>query len=105
MSAVLEKRQNHLGEGLYGVTELSRYIAYRHEKHADPSRTARWLKRGLNQIDHRPRRPDYSFHDLVSLFVIRELVTAGVKLPAIRNAEGHLRETARASTPVRKRAS
>jgi uncharacterized protein (DUF433 family) len=92
MSAVLEKRPNHLGEGLYGVTELSRYVAYGRDKRADPSRTARWLKHGLNPVDHRPRRPDYSFHDLVSLFVLRELVAAGVKLPAIRKAEGHLRE-------------
>lgn len=91
MATAVAKRNNHLGEGLYGLTELSRYVAYDGGR-AEPSRIARWLTRGLNPVGHRPRRPDYSFHDLISLFVVRELVAAGVKLPAIRTAERHLRE-------------
>jgi uncharacterized protein (DUF433 family) len=98
-SIVLDKQTYHLGEGLYGLTELSRYVAYRHSKRADVPRTARWLSGALNPVDHRRGRPDYSFHDLISLFVIRELVAAGVKLSAIRKAEGHLRERLRLPRP------
>jgi hypothetical protein len=43
MTAAIEKRMKHLGEGLYGLAELSRYIAYDSTSRADPNRTSRWL--------------------------------------------------------------
>jgi uncharacterized protein (DUF433 family) len=98
MAAAIEKREHDIGEGLYALAELSRYVAYDRGR-ADPARVARWLSRGLNPVAHRPRRPDYSFHDLISLFVVRELVGAGVKLPAIRTAERHLRDRLELARP------
>jgi uncharacterized protein (DUF433 family) len=97
MSPVADKED--LNDGLYGLTELSRYVAYHHWKQPDISRTARWLSRALNPVHHERGRPDYSFHDLISLFVVRELVAAGVRLPAIRAAESHLRQRLELARP------
>jgi uncharacterized protein (DUF433 family) len=51
-----------------------------------------WLGSALNPATHARRRPDYSFADLVSLFVVRELVRSGVALRTIRDAESYLRK-------------
>lgn len=82
-----------LGRGLYGVTELAHYVAYQSHAKVRADDVARWLRSALNPVEHARRRPDYSFHDLVSLFVVRELVGAGVRPAAIRLAEIHLRGT------------
>jgi uncharacterized protein (DUF433 family) len=82
-----------LGRGLYGVTELAHYVGYQAGATVKPYDVARWLSRALNPVPHASRRPDYSFHDLVSLFVVRELVEAGVRPASIREAEAYLRDT------------
>jgi len=81
-----------LGRGLYGVTELSHYVAFQAQRHVYPGDVSRWLAGALNPVMHDWRRPDYSFHDLVSLFVVEELVAFGVKPKAIKTAEAHLRD-------------
>jgi uncharacterized protein (DUF433 family)/DNA-binding transcriptional MerR regulator len=77
--------------GIYALTELTRFVAIRHRHPHTADQVARWLERGLGKSDHRSRRPDYSFHDLVSLFVVRELIDTGVRLADIAQAEEHLR--------------
>lgn len=51
-----------------------------------------WLTNALNPVDHRPKQPDYSFSDLISLFVVRELHKRGVSLTEIAKAEKHGRD-------------
>jgi uncharacterized protein (DUF433 family) len=80
----------HVGSGFYGLGDLRSFLALSgapgDAKHALP-----WLKSALNPVPHGRRRPDYSFADLVSLFVVRELVRSGVRLRTIRDAESYLR--------------
>jgi uncharacterized protein (DUF433 family) len=81
-----------LERGIYGLNELKRYVAYQHGGHSLPGHQVRyWITHALTPVDHAQRRPDYTFHDLVSLFVVRELVEAGVAPHSIRVAEEHLR--------------
>ena len=79
-----------LGRGLYSLADLRAYLgvsgASQDAKHALP-----WL-RVLNPVFHRSRHADYSFSDLISLFVVRELLRKGVRPRAIRDAESYLRE-------------
>jgi hypothetical protein len=51
-----------------------------------------WLPGVLNPVGHRRYQPDYSFSDLISLFVVRELLRSGVKAGTIREAETYLRK-------------
>jgi hypothetical protein len=50
-----------------------------------------WLGSVLNPVRRHPRRPDHSFSDLISLFVVSELRRRGVRPAAIREAEAWLR--------------
>jgi uncharacterized protein (DUF433 family) len=76
--------------GIYGLGELTRLVVVRHRHHHAAAQVARWLDRGLGHVDHTHKRPDYSFHDLVSLFIVRDLIDAGVRLADIAVAERHL---------------
>jgi uncharacterized protein (DUF433 family) len=81
-----------LERGIYGLEELRRYAAYQRGRTLPLHHVRSWMHHALAPDKHRSRRPDYTFHDLVSLFVVRELVDAGVAPAAIRSAEVHLRD-------------
>ena len=80
-----------LRRGLYGLNELTTYLSFDWVPLSD-SNVARWAQRGLSALEHRPRRSDYSFADLIGLFVVRNLLDVGLGLGEIRNAESYLRE-------------
>jgi len=61
--------------------------------------TLEWLTGILNPVGHTPRLPDYSFSDLVSLFVVRELLRKGVRPRTIQKAERYLRRKLRTDRP------
>jgi uncharacterized protein (DUF433 family) len=92
MSPVRETQpvRRDLGSGIYSLAELRAYLAFSggpdDAEHALP-----WLSRTLNPVEHRRRHPDYSFSDLISLFVVRELLKKGVAPITIREAETYLR--------------
>jgi alpha/beta superfamily hydrolase len=77
--------------GVYALADLRRFLAFSGEPE-DAGWTARWLKTALNPVDHGRWQADYSFSDLVSLFVVRELHRRGVRLSDIRKAENYLRK-------------
>jgi uncharacterized protein (DUF433 family) len=79
-----------IGQGLYSVAELRRLIGVRGDAVSIPT-VARWISEGLTPSEHQRGRPSYSFHDLVSLLVVRWLRSEGVRLDDIRRAEEHLR--------------
>jgi uncharacterized protein (DUF433 family) len=81
------------GTGIYALTELHGFIAYQRQERLAQSRVLYWVRHALTQTQHKRRRPDYTFHDLVSLFVVSELVDAGVQPHVVRDAEEHLRTT------------
>src|SRR5437660_4299111 len=80
-----------LERGIYALSELHRYVMFQHRGALPRQRVQYWMNHALSNAWHRPRRPDYSFHDLVSLFVVSELTEAGVRASTIREAEEHLR--------------
>lgn len=86
----MESTRGDLGQGLYSLQELRTYVAYQGTRN-DARRVLMWLTEVLNPIRHKPRQPDYSFSDLISLFVVRELRKHGVPAHRIRDAEDHLR--------------
>ncbi len=93
LAEIEEVRQNPaFRRGLYGLREIRRYLAFRHERPLSDSAVARWAVAGLSVRSHTARHADYSFLDLISLLVVRDLVNLGLPLRAIRNAEAHLRE-------------
>lgn len=81
-----------LRRGLYSLTELTRYLNLRTEKTLSAATVARWARMGLTAVKHRRYRPDYSFADLISMFVVRNLVGLGLRLTEIRHTELFLRE-------------
>jgi uncharacterized protein (DUF433 family) len=81
-----------LRRGLYGLGELTRYLSLDQERPLTASNVARWAQHGLSSLEHRPRRRDYSFADLVSLLVVRNLMALGLGVADIRKSEAHLRE-------------
>jgi hypothetical protein len=85
-----ESTRGQLGQGIYSLAELRLYLAY-YGKPADGEYAMEWLGTVLNPVAHRLRQPDYSFSDLVSLFVVRELKVLGVKPGRIREAELYMR--------------
>lgn len=85
-----ESTRGELGQGIYSLDELKSFVAYDGERE-DAESVLPWLTRILLPVAHRARTPDYSFHDLISLFVVRELRRAGVTPAAIRAAEKHFR--------------
>lgn len=80
-----------LGTGIYSLADLRAYLAYSGAPE-DARRALPWLTHVLNPVTHKARSPDYSFSDLISLFVVRELRRKGVSGPDIREAEAYLRE-------------
>lgn len=84
-------RDIHFDDGLYGVKELSQYVALNAAKPGTHSRVPYWLRHAMAPGDHRRRRPDYGFLELVSLLVVRDLVAVGLSLRQIRTAEEYLR--------------
>lgn len=91
-TSTAESIRGQLGQGIYSLAELRLFLAY-HGTAEDGDRALEWLEHALNPIAHRPRQPDYSFADLISLLVVRELVSLGVKLFRIREAERYGRTT------------
>jgi len=86
-----ESTRGELGQGLYSLDELRRYVALDGTAR-DGRRVLDWLTQVLHPVRHRPKQPDYSFSDLISLFVVRELIGRGVPAHRIRDAEEHLRK-------------
>jgi len=84
-------KRRDLGAGFYGLGDLRAFVALSGAR-KDGERVLSWLTLILNPVSHRPRRADYSFSDLVSLFVVRELLRKGVRPMMIRNAERYLCE-------------
>lgn len=89
-STHMESTRGDLGQGLYSLQELQTYVAYGGSR-KDAARVLMWLTEVLNPVRHKSRQPDYSFSDLISLFVVRELRNRGVPAHRIRDAEEHLR--------------
>jgi uncharacterized protein (DUF433 family) len=81
-----------LRRGLYGLGELTSYLNLEAVKPLAASTVARWLQVLSASAHHRPRRPDYSFADLISMLVVRNLVQLGLNLRDIHAAEDFLRE-------------
>jgi uncharacterized protein (DUF433 family) len=86
-----ESTRGELGQGLYALGDLAAYLAYSGDAH-DGEYALEWLTRALNQSGHQSWQPDYSFSDLISLFVVRELVRQGTRPSEIREAEAFLRQ-------------
>jgi uncharacterized protein (DUF433 family) len=84
-----------LRRGLYGLVELTRYLRLDHDGSLSASTVSRWAHREREGTlaKHTPRRPDYSFGDLISMLVVRDLVHLGLRLSDVIYAERHLRET------------
>jgi len=102
MSATTHHREStrrDLGAGFFSLSELRAYLALSGSER-DAGRASWWLGSVLNPVAHKPRRPDYSFSDLISLFVVRELRKKGVSTQAIRDAEHYLRRKWRTDRPL-----
>jgi uncharacterized protein (DUF433 family)/DNA-binding transcriptional MerR regulator len=87
-----------LGRGFYSLGDLRAFLALS-GRPGDASRALPWLTGVLNPVAHEPRRPDYSFSDLISLFVVRFLRSKGVEPKDIREAEQFLRERWKTDRP------
>lgn len=81
--------RGQLGQGIYSLADLRLYLAY--DGAQDDGRVLAWLGAALNPVAHKVRQPDYSFSDLVSLFVVRRLTAFGVRSAQIREAEARMR--------------
>src|SRR4051794_28546060 len=91
LTSKTESTRGELGQGIYSLAELKQYVALDAGPDAG-EQVLPWLMDILLPVAHRSRRPDYSFSDLISLFVVRELRRAGVQPRAIRDAEAHFRK-------------
>lgn len=87
-----------LESGFYALRDLRAYVGFDGTT-ADAERVSQWLSRVLHPVAREPRRPDYSFGDLISLFVVRELLAKGLSPRTIRDAEGWLRRKWRTDRP------
>jgi len=81
-----------LKRGLYGLNELTSYLNFDQPRTLAASTVARWAHKGLSALEHTARRSDYSFVDLVSMLVVRNLIVQGLSIGDIRRADAHLRE-------------
>jgi len=91
-------RGTELGQGLYSLASLRAYVAFSGEP-KDGGYVLDWLTEVLNPVRHTRWRPDYSFGDLISLFVVRELKRKGVQRRHIREAEAYLRKKWKTDRP------
>jgi len=90
--------RGQLGQGIYSLGELRLYLAY----HGGPEAgdlALYWLTNALNPVAHASHEPDYSFSDLISLLVVRELVHLGVALHEIKEAEEYMRSRFKTDRP------
>ncbi|MCW2989377.1 MAG: hypothetical protein JWM24_2315 [Solirubrobacterales bacterium] len=85
------ERGSELGQGLFSLSNLRAYMAFSGAPQ-DANRVLPWLADVLNPVGHQAKHPDYSFGDLISLFVVRELKRKGLKTSTIREAEFYLRK-------------
>jgi uncharacterized protein (DUF433 family) len=104
----IEQTRGDVGQGVYAVEDFRRLLAIsdsgqrpvesdrapaaRHARRARWGDAGHWLRTALNPVQHAPWRADYSFSDLISLLVVRELLLKGVALHKIKEAEAWLRE-------------
>jgi uncharacterized protein (DUF433 family) len=84
--------------GFYGLPELRTYLALTGTRE-DGESALRWLRTALNKVPHKARRADYSFSDLISLFVVRELHKRGMHFADIQRAEEWLRRLWKTDRP------
>lgn len=84
------ERGTDLGQGLFSLADLRAFMALSGQR-GDAERVLPWLANVLNPVHHSAKRPDYSFGDLISLFVVRELLKKGVRPSVIHEAEQYLR--------------
>lgn len=94
----IESTRGDLGRGVYGLGELRAFLALTGGPE-DAENTLLWLTTSLNPVEHRAKRADYSFSDLISLFVVRELLRRGVRPGAIQRAEDYLRRKWKTDRP------
>lgn len=94
----LRPTRRELGTGVYALPELRTFVALDGTPE-DGKRVRDWLRTALNPVSHERWQADYSFSDLVSLFVVRELLRKGVRPHKIREAEAWLRETEKTDRP------
>jgi uncharacterized protein (DUF433 family) len=94
----IESTRGDLGRGVYALSELRTFVAFDGSRE-DGRQVLSWLRTVLNPVRHRAHRADYSFSDLVSLFVVRELLRKGVRPRTIREAEDFLRGELRVDRP------
>jgi uncharacterized protein (DUF433 family) len=92
------ERGTDLGQGLYSLASLRAYVALSGDP-KDGDYVLDWLTGVLNPVGHHRWRPDYSFGDLISLFVVRELKRKGVRTKVIRDAENYLRKKWKTDRP------
>ena len=81
-----------LRRGIYGLTELTRFLNLDRNDRLSAPTVARWAQNALAGLEHRTRRRDYSFADLIGMLVVRDLVDLGMRLSEIREAEIYLRQ-------------
>lgn len=86
---------------MYSLKDLRAFVALDGGKRKEGERVPAWLASALNPVPHERWRPDYSFSDLISLFVVRELRRKGHLPRAIRDAEAWLRDKWKVDRPFR----
>jgi len=79
-----------IGQGVYSLKDLRAFVAFEGER-KEGKLVPSWLDSALNPVPHERWQPDYSFSDLISLFVVRELRRMGHPIRDIRTAEAHFR--------------
>jgi uncharacterized protein (DUF433 family) len=87
----IKSTRGDLGRGVYALSDLRAFVAFDGTSE-NGEQVLPWLTHVLNPVRHQAHRPDYSFSDLVSLFVVRELLKKGVRPRVIREAEDFLRQ-------------
>jgi uncharacterized protein (DUF433 family) len=85
-----ESTRGHIGQGLYSLADLRAYLVLSGNEQ-DGAKLEHWMRNVLLPVERRPREPNHSFSDLVSLFVVRELGRHGVTAKKIREGEAYLR--------------
>jgi uncharacterized protein (DUF433 family) len=105
----IESTRGDLGTGVYGLSDLRHLLAIsdagerpksdllvvphhgRRQREPRWGDAAYWLRTALNPVPHTRWRADYSFSDLISLLVARELMLKGVLLHKVKDAEAWMR--------------
>ena len=94
----LKSTRRDLGWGVYELGDLRAYLAFSGATQ-DAHQALPWLRTILLPVRHTPHLADYSFSDLISLFVVRELLKKGVWPRTIRDAEVYLRRKWKTDRP------